>query len=116
MYKVEGTKISLTRGDTFYCDISMTRNGEPYVPVEGDSLRFVLKHADMINNNSAYKDDEPLLDIDIPIDTCRLKIASEDTSELTFGKYVYDIEITFANGDVDTFINNASFIILPEVG
>ena len=116
MFDVDGTKIYLTRGDTFYSTITMTRNGEEYTPQEGDSLRFVLKRADMVNNRSAYKDARPLIDIPIPIETCILKIEPEHTKPLKFGNYVYDIEITFENGDVDTFINNAEFELIPEVG
>ena len=39
-YSVSGTTITLTRGDTFKAQISITdRNGDPYVPQEGDSVR-----------------------------------------------------------------------------
>lgn len=52
-YNVSGTTITLTRGDTFMAQISITDSkGEPYIPVEGDSVRFAMK--------SAYTDDEPL--------------------------------------------------------
>ena len=43
-YKVSGTTITLTRGDTFMAQISITQsNGDPYVPSEGDSVRFAMK-------------------------------------------------------------------------
>ena len=115
MYKVDGTKIYLTRGDTFYCTIGMTKNDEPYIPEQGDSIRFVLKHAEMTAGNTAYKDYKPLLEKSIPTDTLLLKLEAEDTKKFKFGKYVYDIEITFANGDVYTFINNSEFNLIPEV-
>ena len=44
-----------------------------------------------------------------------LRINPADTKALGFGEYTYDIEITFANGDVDTFIHEARFILAPEV-
>lgn len=44
-----------------------------------------------------------------------LYIAPSDTRDLRIGSYVYDIEITFENGDVDTFISGV-FQILPDVG
>ena len=116
MFDVDGKKIYLTRGDTFYSTITMTRNGVEYIPDERDTMRFVLKRAGLLSNGTAYRDSRPLLDIDIPVDTCLLKIEPEDTKKLKFGSYVYDIEITFANGDVDTFINNAEFELVPEVG
>lgn len=53
--------------------------------------------------------------VDIPIDTMKLAIKPEDTKNLAFGKYVYDIELTKANGEVDTFITKAVFKITEEV-
>jgi hypothetical protein len=44
-----------------------------------------------------------------------LELDPEDTKPLPFGSYTYDIEITFANGIVDTFICEARFILTPEV-
>ena len=40
----------------------------------------------------------------IPNDTLELHLEPEDTKKYNFGDYVYDIQITFANGDVYTFI------------
>lgn len=101
-------KISLTRGDTFKAKLSITdQNEQPYDPQEGDKIRFAMK--------KDYSDSEPLLLIDIPIDTMVLEIAPEDTKPFSFGKYIYDIEITKANGDVDTFIANARIDLTEEV-
>ena len=44
-----------------------------------------------------------------------LRIVPNDTKNLPFGSYLYDLELTFADGYVDTFINCASFRIVPEV-
>ena len=64
-YKVSGTTITLTRGDTFMAQISITQsNGDPYVPSEGDSVRFALK--------STSRAEDPWLVIDIPSDTLTL--------------------------------------------
>ncbi len=107
-YNVSGTTITLTRGDTFMAQISITDSkGEPYVPVEGDSVRFAMK--------STYADKEPLLVKDIPIDTLKLILNPEDTKELSFGTYVYDIQLTKATGEVDTFITTAKIKITEEV-
>ena len=114
MYKIEDLTITLTRGDSFYTQIGMTtEDGQPYVPQEGDSLRFVLKHPKIVDGE--FADVEPLLEKSIPTDTLVLTLAPNDTKSLKFGRYVYDVELTFANGDVDTFINNETFILDPEV-
>lgn len=107
-YSVSGTTITLTRGDSFIAYISITdQDDNPYIPVEGDSIRFAMK--------SSYKDAEPLLVKNVPIDTMKLVIDPEDTKSLAFGKYVYDIELTKTSGEVDTFITKAIFKITEEV-
>lgn len=107
-YGISGTTISLTRGDTFVAQISITDSeGNAYTPVEGDSIRFAMK--------AKYTDDAPLLVKDIPIDTMELRIEPSDTKLLSFGTYVYDIQLTKASGEVDTFITTAKIKILEEV-
>ena len=115
MYSVNGTTIEMTRGDTVIIIVSMKRGTQTYTPQEGDSIRFALKRAVFTRDGSAYIDPEPLILKSIPNDTLELRLNPEDTKGLGFGEYVYDIEITFANGNVDTFIANASFLLEPEV-
>lgn len=107
-YNVSGTTITLTRGDTFVALITITdSDGNPYVPLTGDVVRFAMK--------STYGDAEPILVKDIPIDTLKLVIESEDTKNLKFGPYIYDIQLTKVTGEVDTFIPMAKFKITEEV-
>ena len=97
MYEVKGSNIILTRGDTFIATVSMTRGGNTYTPVAGDSIRFAMK--------KNYSDAQPLITKQISYDALTLRIESNDTKTLPVGSYVFDIEITFANGDIDTFIS-----------
>lgn len=107
-YSVSGTMITLTRGDTFSALISITDpDDNQYIPVEGDRIRFAMKND--------YDDDSPLFIKEIPIDTMILIIEPEDTKQLAFGKYVYDIELTKATGEVDTFITKAILKLTEEV-
>ena len=116
MQRIEGTEIHLTRGDTLYLAIDIqNENDTPYTPEDGDRLRFVMKHRDMDPNRRAYRDKEPLVEKEIPIQTMILKLDPSDTKPLNFGNYVYDIEFTSANGDVSTIINNALFEVVAEV-
>ena len=69
---------------------------KPYTPANGDKVRFALKQS--------YSSSKVLIHKNIPIDTLVLHLVPSDTKKMAFGNYVYDIEITFANGDVDTFI------------
>lgn len=112
---VKKNKITLTRGDTLRVKVEIIKNEEPYIPEAGDKVRFALKHPDMLPDKSDYSDVEPLIIKDIPIDTMVLELQPADTKTFAFGKYVYDIEITFADGTVDTFITAAPFVLSEEV-
>lgn len=115
MYKVDGNTITMTRGDTVAILVSMTRNGEQYIPQYGDVIRFAVKNAAFNRGQTAYIDPEPIIRKIIPNDSLILRLDPEDTKSLPFAEYAYDIEITFANGEVDTFIAEARLIIAPEV-
>ena len=104
---VTGTTIKLTRGDTFKRTLTLKRDGETYTPEIGDSIRFAMK--------KNYKSPECLIIRPIPIETMLFHIRPNDTKDLPFGEYVYDIEMTYANGDVDTFIDKARLILTEEV-
>ena len=115
MYTINKTTITLTRGDTFFAEVQIKRDNEPYTPEVGDRVRFALKHSRLNPDGTDYRETDPLILKEIPIDTMILRLDPEDTKPLGFGRYVYDIEITFANGIVDTFIDNARFELTPEV-
>lgn len=112
---VKGREIQLTRGDTLQVLVTITKDGEEYTPQDGDSVRFALKHEKLNAKRTDYKDEEPLIIKDIPIDTMILELEPEDTKDLDFGTYVYDIEITFEDGVVDTFIPAARLNLTEEV-
>lgn len=100
--------ISLTRGDTCTVKIDIIdQDGILYEPVEGDTVRFAMKQN--------YDKGAPAIIKEIPIDTMILKLDPEDTKRLCYGKYVYDVELTKANGDVDTFITKATLTLTEEV-
>lgn len=105
--KIQGNKIHLTRGDTLRVTVNIIQDGEPYNPVEGDSVRFALKRD--------FDDSVPLVLRDIPTDTLQLILVPEDTKPLEFGKYWYDVELTKNDGTVDTFIGPERFYITEEV-
>lgn len=109
MITISGTTIKMTRGDTLRVTLELKdEDDNPYVPVPGDSIRFAMKHD--------YRESTPLVLKDIPINTLELVLDPEDTKHLQQpATYVYDIEITYANGDVDTFIDRAKLMLTEEV-
>lgn len=109
-FKVKGNNmIYLTKGDTFRAVVSITNpDGSVYTPIEGDSVRFALK-------KSIDDSVQPIITRNIPIDTMELVLNPEDTKNLDYGSYVYDIQLTKANGDVDTFITASKLKLTYEV-
>ena len=106
MYKINGTEIKLVRGDSFFCEVTMKIGSSTYEPSSGDVVRFAMK--------KDYKNATVLIEKVIPNNTLLLHLEPDDTKQLPFSDYVYDIELTKANGDVDTFISG-KLILLPEV-
>ena len=108
MVRIQGTTIEMTRGDTLRVYLTLKNcDGDDYTPAVGDVIRFAMK--------KRYSDSTPLILKNIPTDTLVLELNPEDTKNLQFAEYVYDIEMTYANGDVDTFIDRAKFKITEEV-
>lgn len=108
MVKLQGTTITMTRGDTARVQIGITDvDGSEYKPLNGDKVRFAAK--------KSYYDEQPVILKEIPISTLLLTLEPEDTKPLQFGKYVYDIELTQRDGTVNTFITKASLILEEEV-
>lgn len=107
MFSISNNDISLTRGDTLFLTVNLTNSeGEPYVPQQGDTLRFAMK--------KKIASEQPIILKEIPINTMTFEFKPEDTKELSYGSYVYDIEVTDAHGHVTTVILG-KFKITEEV-
>jgi len=109
MINIRNNKIIMTRGDTLRVVVDIFNDdGTPYEPIEGDSIRFAVK--------SSYNAKDVLIYKDIPLDTRLLELNPADTKNFKQpSDYVYDIQLTHANGDIDTFIANQVLQIKEEV-
>lgn len=106
MFKVDNNNISMIRGDSGVFTITITdTNGSPVALTDGDVLTFTLRRA-------ARNPDIVLQKI---IADGELDIKPADTEGLTFGAYVYDIELKRADGYVDTVIPPHEFLLMEEV-
>lgn len=98
--------VTVTRGDTLHLEISLQdQDGQEYILQDGDKLVFTLKK----NVNTK----EIVLQKDIIAN--KFTISHMDTAILSYGTYVYDIQLTQSNGDVTTVIKPSKFIITEEV-
>lgn len=101
-------EIELTRGDTAYLEINIKNEvtGEDYAIGRCDKLTLTLK-------KSVY-DETPVFTKTIQGINV-FNILPEDTSELAFLKYRYDVQLTTSEGEVYTVIEPSTFNILQEV-
>ena len=95
----KSNNITLTRGDTLTLTVSLRKDNAPYVPTEGDSIRFAVSKGYKGQSDYALK-----LSKTIPNDTLTFTCNAEET-ELDYAVYNYDVEITHEDGCVDTFIS-----------
>lgn len=107
MFSINGKYVKLTRGDSFVADVSITRDGEPYIPESDDVITFSMK--------KSYYDEEDLITKQIDPEELQLSLEPSDTADLDFGEYVYDIDIVFPDGSKDTFIAEGILELTPEV-
>ena len=117
MLKIDDNmNIELTRGDSLRLTVELLKKvdpvppateptWEPYVPQEDDVIRFAVSKG--YKNESGY---ELQFKVTIPHDTLRVE-AGPDKTALNYYEYNYDVEITFADGTVDTFISGKFKII-----
>lgn len=105
MLDIINEKIFLTRGDTATITLEVTdETGDPYSPVEDDVFIFTLKRDYMNNEKLLTKTFDENMSI---------SFSSDDTKNLNFGTYCYDVKRTNTNLNiVDTFICEGGF----EVG
>lgn len=104
--KVDGNTITMTRGDTLRLKVDIVVDDEAYTPQAHDVVRFALKHGQLNAMKTEYADKKPLISKVVPNSTQTLQLDPDDTKSLGFGRYDYDVQITFADGTVSTFISD----------
>ncbi len=104
-----GRVIRIVKGDTARYDISVMYGIDhvPYELLPDDIIHFRLK--------KYIYDKEPLIEKYISVSDPILEILPEDTSDLMFGEYHYNMELVLQGGDVYTFIPDSPFILIPKV-
>lgn len=100
--------IFITRGDSLSVTVSLTDNdGYAYEPVEGDSVFFRVK--------KSANAEEVLISKSLDIHDLIINIVEQDTRNLAFGSYRYEVEVITTDNDHYTVIKNAPFIITEEL-
>lgn len=100
--------IRLTRGDTAYLQVPITNEitNSDYILSPDDVLKFTIKRS--------VNDTDPLVQ-KVLYGANLFHIEPTDTKHLSFGKYLYDVELTTSNGDVYTVIVPTTFELMKEI-
>ena len=107
MLVITDNEVRLTRGDNADIIVQIKDlNGDTYELQEGDKLLFTMKRN--------CKTDIIVIQKDITSDQV-ISIEHDDTKDLDYGTYYFDIQCTLADGNVYTVIEPHPFIIEKEV-
>lgn len=109
--KIQGKNISMTRGDSEAIKVTVKDTLGNIIPlVTGDTIHFTVRENVMHPTKVIEKiitefDDGKAL----------ININPQDTGNLKFATYYYDIQLTKEDGTVKTIITPAYFTITGEV-
>ena len=105
----DDSRIIMTRGDTvkIAVGIEYKESGEAFIPDSDDIIRFSVK--------KYLTDKLPVIIKDIPVSSMLLILDPDDTKNLSFGAYHYDVQLIRHNGDTDTIIEDRMLELTAEV-
>lgn len=109
--RVTGTKIEMTRGDSESFSVGARNKSDKnqVALVSGDVIKFTVRKK---------VDSEKLISIEVTDfinGRAYINIHPNDTKDLDFGKYVYDVELSRGEDYVKTIIKFSQFVLLEEV-
>ena len=102
---VDGTDLSMTRGDSE--EIVVNLSG--YTLQQGDMVEMTVRLSAM-SQKVMYKKVTSFAN-----NQAVISIEPKDTEPLSFGDYVYDIQLTYDGGKVKTIVTPSTFTVLEEV-
>lgn len=110
--EINGTDLSMIRGDSETIDIKIsTPDGEVRPLVQGDMLYFSVKKNPKFTKYAFQK----IVTKFREDGTAQVVILPDDTKDLQFDDYRYDVQLTTKEGEVKTIIEDSLFRIKVEI-
>jgi len=106
MFKISGTKIIITRGDTGIFDLPI----EDYILADGDTVYFTVKKS----LASTEKIIQKVITTFNRNGSAQIELLSTDT-DIDPGNYIYDVRVDLSGGIKDTIVGPSQFKILEGV-
>ena len=105
MVNITDKNIFMTKGDTVKLSLDIRdKDNNVYNMQSGDVIKMAVRKPKQCNDEFSIESESK----DIVINT-------EHTKDMKPGIYEYDIQITFANGEVNTIVPLHKFVIQKEV-
>ena len=104
MLRIDDLNIFLTQGDT--ASLEITFEGD--VPGEGDVVVMAVKERPGVSQELIHKEITGAT-------TVIFTVEPEDTEQLTFGTYWWDLRIYYEDGQVTTPFHPRKFVVEPVV-
>lgn len=101
MVTIKDNIFRITRGDSCIINLTIYDGTEVYTPTENDHIIFTVK-PDINNNYEVIRRNF--------VDGNTLVLYKEDTIDLNFGEYFYDIRLE-NNSNYDTILDQGIFIV-----
>ena len=109
--KIQGTNISMIRGDSQSIIVSVIDTDDNKVPlITGDIIYLTVK-------DSVNTEEKVLQKVVTQFEdgNATIEITPDDTKDIPFKTYVYDIQLNRVDGTVNTIIPPSNFTIGGEV-
>lgn len=111
MLTVRGTNITMNRCDSVYITVTVRKNDGTEMELgEGDTLYFAAKRKATDKDYAIAP--KPLLNEN---GHGVLELCPEDTEQLEFGTYIYDVQLVTAGGTVSTVIKPSQLVIEESI-
>ena len=108
--EIVNNQITLTKGDTAILNLTIyfPNMEEQYELMDGDVVTFSLT-----NKTECFGKSKVVIKKDF--EQNEIQLNPVDTKYLSCGKYEYDVQLTFKNGDVNTIIGPELFYLTTEI-
>lgn len=113
LLKINGQDIYMTRGDTESITLAIYDEEDNLIPFSNsndDTVYFTVKSS----TQTGVIDFQKVITTFTPEGEAIVEITPNDTSNLRYGDYVYDVQIN-KDGNVTTVIKPSKFVIEEEV-
>ena len=105
-------ELYITRGDSYSLTVIIKdQDGNVLELEQEDTVYFTVKKSTETSTIALQK----IITSFTEEGYCNIEIEPQDTKEFRYGNYVYDIQVSYANGNVLTIIKPSRLIIGEEV-